>query len=101
MLPEGRFVALADIGTHLALDDDLAIGQAAAAEQRWRASHPQVLTTRMYSPPACISYPHASPNPHSVSRVCATSTPLITCLPPAACCIICMSFYPDQILAKL
>lgn len=42
VLPDGRFVALADLGRHLAPDDALVVGEAAVAEQRWRAVHPKV-----------------------------------------------------------
>lgn len=42
VLPDGRFVALADLGRHLAPDDALVVGEAAVAEQRWRAAHSKV-----------------------------------------------------------
>lgn len=42
VLPDGRFAPLAQLGPHLAPDDELVLARAAADEARWRAAHPKV-----------------------------------------------------------
>ncbi len=42
VLPDGRFSPLAQLGPHLAPDDELVLAQAAADEARWRAAQPLV-----------------------------------------------------------
>ena len=41
VLPDGRLVLLTELGQHLAPDDELEVGCAAAAEERWRAVNAQ------------------------------------------------------------
>ena len=48
VLPSGRFVRVQSVGRHLREDDALVLSVAAAAEQRWRASHPRASTSRAH-----------------------------------------------------
>ena len=41
VLPSGRFLAVQTIGRHLQEDDALVLSVAAAAEHRWRGTHPE------------------------------------------------------------
>lgn len=80
VLPDGRFSPLAQLGPHLAPDDELVLAQAAADEARWRAAQPQVW-------PLCRSQWHARPVHCLAASVMSFLFVLaVLCSRPCTCC---------------